>query len=268
MGESYAPRALAFLDTNFVHFVGLYLDYAKGENLFPHDGNLDPEAKEAAVDCINQFPEEDLRASLRRGLEVVSQVVSRKLGIRYATASELELLAGRTRGKAIVSAANEGLPDRMWSRFRAEEIRERVSGTALEDTKVAVENLGQTIETSGLVVQAAREEDERTTIELAKEVNGKVYVDALDSIVYASAVLAQADYLFTADNYLHETVNLIHTPDGDRHYERMRKDLRAIAARLILGEPVMPDDEERIVLPSAHSVSRKGNMRPSFPSPS
>ena len=119
-----------------------------------------------------------------------------------------------------MSAANEGLPDRIWSRFPEEEIRERVDSTDLEEIKDKIDNLTSMLEESGVAVTIGQSSQTREFIELAKGINGLVYLEAMDSIIYASAIVAQADYLFTTDGYLKTTVNFIHNPCGKPRYEK------------------------------------------------
>ena len=248
---------VAFLDTNMLHYIGIYLIYAKGKNLFPWNIKNMASEKEVAINNVNNIAEADLKRSLKRGIETIGFLLTQNIQVQYAPISELELITARTKGKAIISAANEGIPDRIWSHFREEEIRERVDTTDLVDIKDSVDSLTSMLEDSGVAVDTNNQTNQ--SLVLAKEINGLVYVDAMDSIIYASAILAQADYLFTADNYLQNTVNHIHDPSGNPRYENIRQKLQQFVSQIILGNAV------DIVLPSAHTIAADGKILPPFP---
>ena len=246
---------MAFLDTNYLHCVGLYLRHAEEEGLFPYVEHSASDGRQEALDSISSFPESHSHASLRRGLGLLHCALTHNLEIHYGPISELELITQRTRGKAIVSAASEGLPGRMWTRFPEEAIPERVAPAEMSATKEAVDRLAAALRERGVVVTAGMGgKEDFNTLELAKALNGRVYVDVLDSIVYASALLAQADYLLTGDGYLRRTANLIQNPEHGSHFEEIRQELRELIAALILGDP------EKVHLPSAHSVATSGEV--------
>ena len=99
---------VVFLDTNVLHFVGLYLSLAKERGLFPFGGDA-----AVAEEYLSGMTETDLAGSLGKGLRVVMSLRRDNPRVEYSTASELELLAGRAKGKAIEKAAAEGIPDRI-----------------------------------------------------------------------------------------------------------------------------------------------------------
>ena len=251
-------QKLAFLDTNTLHYIGIYLEYAKENALFPRGTKDTAKEKDAAAENLNNLAEVDLRKSLKRGLETVYFLSTQDLQVEYAPVSELELLTGRTKGKAIVSAAEEGVPDRMWSRFRENEIRERVTFTDLVNIKDKIDGLTSMLEESGVAVTTSRKDQTSEMLTLAKGINGLVYMEPIDSIIYASALVAQADYLFTADGYLKETVNYIYSPSGER-YEEIRRKLLQFLSQIILGN--IGDVE----LPSAYTITADGRLEPNFP---
>ena len=203
MTEISVLHKVAFLDTNTLHCIGIYLEYAKKKGLFPW-GSKDAAAseKDVAREDINDIADVDLRRSLKRGLEIIDFLSTQDVQVQYTPISELELLVGRTKGKAIMSAAKEGVPDRMWSRFREKEIHKRVSPSDLADLKNRVDGLTAILEESGVAVKTSHSDQASDALELAKGINGLVYMEAMDSIIYASAIVAQADYLFTMDGYL------------------------------------------------------------------
>lgn len=241
---------VAFLDTNTLHYIGIYLEYAKKNNLSPQD----PKAK--AIAKINNLSEADLQKSLKKGLKTIDFLSTQDVQVQYAPISELELLTGKAKGKAILSAAKEGISDRMWSRFREEEIRDRVGPTDLADIKDRIDGLTSMLEEFGIAVKTSLSNQASDVLELAKEINGLVYMGAMDSIIYANALVVQADYFLTSDGYLKDTINHIHDPRGEPQYKKIKQQLREIVRRIILGNA---DDVE---LPSAHTVTDRGTLKP------
>ena len=70
-----------------------------------------------------------------------------------------------------------------------------------------------------------------------------VYLGFADSVIYASALVAEADYLVTFDKHLKKTVNRIRT--GSRAYEEIRKRLLTVMEKIILV------DAKNVTLPVA-----------------
>ena len=255
MNDSHSLQKVAFLDTNTLHYIGIYLEYAKENDLYPWG------LKETAKKNMNDLSDVDLKKSLKRGIETIDFLSIQDVQVQYAPVSELELLTGRAKGKAILSAAKEGVSDRMWSRFREEEIRERVGPTDLAGIKDRVDGLTSMLEESGIAVKTSRSDQASDVLELAKDINGLVYMEAMDSIIYANALVIQAAYLLTSDGYLKDTVNHIHNPCGKPHYEKIKQQLQELVGRIILGNA---DDVE---LPSAHTVTDRGTLKPDLRAP-
>ena len=259
MNGQLSLRSVAFLDTNTLHYIGIYLEFAKEHNLFPLAKDVSENEKHAAAERVNELAEANLKKSLKQGLEIVYFLATRDLQVQYAPASELELLTGRTRGKAVVSAAKEGVPDRMWSRFPEREVRDRVTLADSSAIKATIDGLASTLEESGIAVKARGHDLMNDAMELAKGINGLVYIEAMDSIIYASALVAQADFLLTSDGYLKDTVNYIHHRQGDSRYRQIRQQLKQLVSQISL------EDAEEVQLPSAHTITDVGKVKPSLP---
>ena len=259
MTETDILRKVAFLDTNTLHYIGIYLEYAKKNNLFPLATKDAANGKDEAIENVTNLAEAGLKRSLRRGLETIYFLSTQDIQVQYAPVSELELLTGRTKGKAVMLAAKEGVPDRMWSRFREEEIRERVGPTDLEDIRNGVHELTSMLEESNVVVKTGQSDQAGDVLELAKDINGLIYMEVMDSIIYANAIVAQANFLFTADEYLKKTINYIYSPSGNPRYEKIRLQLQQLVSQIILG------DAKDIELPSAHTIKPDGMLDPNLP---
>ena len=243
-------QKLVFLDTNTLHYIGIYLEYAQERSLYPYSDSQD--AKEKAIANINEQAEAALKKGLKRGLETVDYFRSSGVWVQYSPISELELLTGKARGRALLRAAREGVPDRMYSRFLEKEISARVGVDDLKEVKEKVDGLTSLLEK--LDVKMSRGDETRDVLELAKGINGLIYMQAMDSIIYASTLVAKADYLFTSDEYLRNTINSIQ----DRR-SSVGRQLRQLVSNIILGTT------DEVELPSAHTITDKGTVKPKIP---
>ena len=237
MNNSVDTQVVGFLDTNVLHYVSLYLKFAASRDLFPLA--VDPAATSAAhvpeaQTRIVDEAEKDLRQSLLRGL-----------GVRYAPVSELELIAGRLRGRAIVKAAQEALPDRMWSKFDEGEIRRRLTPTDCLEVAIEAASIVPALGGAGLAVLPVDTSDTSYILDLTRFLARLVYLQPLDAIIYSAALVAQAHEFYTADGYLLRTVNRIGNPQRSPEQQKMSRQIKERVAEL------MGWDVTEVILPTA-----------------
>ena len=235
-------RRVAFLDTSALHFVGLYTTHAKSNNLYPFGSGADDRSAIAEAEKhLGSMPEVKSTKSLRDGLNVLAWISKEDVRVEYSPITELELMAGRLRGRALEAAAKEGVPDRMWTRFygNEEEISSRLQLDDLEKVKIGVEKLESNLEETGFVVTVSAERA-REILDLAKDLAGLIYMGVTDYIIYASALSAQAAYLITSDRYFSKVVNK--TPDeiNRRIRERVGEMLGIPSEKVMLPEARKP----------------------------
>ena len=243
-------RKVAFLDTNALHFVDLYLKHARGAGVYPFvDDKMDADkAITEAKTGLESMSEKNLKKSLGHGLNVLAWIVRERLRVEYSPLSEFELMAGRLRGKALLHAAEEGIPDRMWGRIRDDEIADRLVPDDFQEVKTAVDQFGAALKDLEIEV-AVNPERAKDALDLARHVSGLVYMGSVDCIIYSHALAAQADYLITNDDYLKTTVNCIES--GSSHRE-INARLRDIVSQVTLGggsDVVFPEAKRPTDLP-------------------
>lgn len=220
MSRQSSRREVVFLDTNTLHDLALFIRFAGDRGFTVNDiGNG------RISHCIDQEDEAGYyKESLGKGHDVVSFVLRKDAQIEYSHVSMVELLCGRIRGAVIVRLAKEGAPERMWSRSDQKEIRER-SELDLPDIRKRVNDLVTMLDNWDIIFV---ERESKGSLRLATDIVGLVYMSAVDSIVYAEAIAARADYLVTDDTYLHQTVNLIHNPSGRNRYQGIKQELQRL----------------------------------------
>lgn len=236
-------RKVAFLDTNVLHFMDLYLRHAKGHDLYPFAGDV--AAAERHLKETIEYA--SLNRSLNKGLKTVRYLQREHPRVEYSTASELELIAGRAHGKAIERAAAEGIPDRMWTRHFEPDINDRLRATDLTEIRTAVEGLGPLMEEVGIDAAVGSADRLRDALGLAGEIMGLVYMQPIDSVIYAGALVAEADHLISDDSYLKQTVNRLKTE------RTARKRLETITAAVLSREP------GSVILPNACGIPKGGS---------
>ena len=217
--QQSSRREVAFLDTNTLHYLALFVRFACDKGFTVDDidnGQLS--------DHIDQVDEAGYMESLRKGYDVVSFALHEDAQIEYSNASMVELLCGRIRGAFIERLAKGGVPERMWSRLDEKEIRER-SGTDLPSIMRGVDDLRSVLDKWDIIFNVGTSKG-IDVLELAVKVVSLVYMSSVDSIVYAEAIAARADYLVTEDNYLRSTVNLIHNPSDRKRYQKIKQELQ------------------------------------------
>lgn len=240
MTDTGSFRKVAFLDTNVLHFIDLYLRQAREHDLFPVAGE-----EEAAHQHLDRLRKDKLRKSLTDGLNAVAYLLREEARVEYSSIAELELMAGRARGRAVEKAAAEGIPDRMWTRFDETEVSGRLLAVDLTAIRNRIDELGPALTTAGIDAAVAGASRTRDAIELAKDVAEAIYLGFADSVIYAGALVAEADELLSADNYLTKTVNRIKS-EAALHQARERLENRVAA--LLSREPAT------VTLPSATKI--------------
>ena len=144
-------------------------------------------------------------AALGKGLAAVEILAHPDIRVEYSSISELELMNGRARGKAIENAAKEGVPDRIWNRFDGNEIRARLTTADLANIRTGVEGLGPVLNRAGILATVSDVYRTRDVLDLAKGIIGLVYLGFVDGVIYSSALIAGVDYMITEDKFFRKT---------------------------------------------------------------
>ena len=217
-------RIVLFLDTNSLHYLDLFIRFSEENDLI---AETDREVVEQHIDSLD---DEHYRDSIRCGCNIVHFALEEDALVEYSPVSKIELIAGRVKGAVIENAAKEGIPDRMWSRMYEKEIRDRSITQDLERIRTRVDDFGSVLDRWNVAhVYGSSGSRTMDVLELASVVVGMVYMSTADSIVYASAIAAKADYFITGDSYLRETVNLIHNPSNRPRYLSVQRQLRTLS---------------------------------------
>ena len=224
MGTGTDHRTVLFLDTNSLHYLDLFIRFSEETGLIG-------EANRGTVDQrIDSLASGNYRDGIRCGCNIVHFALQEDALVEYSPVSKIELIAGRVKGAVIENAAKEGIPDRMWSKMYEREIRDRSIAQDLKRIRTRVDDLGSVLDRwSVTLVYGNSGSQTIDVLELASVVVGMVYMSTADSIVYAGAIAAKADYFITGDSYLRETVNLIHNPSKRQRYLSVQRQLQTLS---------------------------------------
>lgn len=216
--EQFQP--LLFLDTNALHYARLYLGFAKQHNLPPVGTSTDnPD------DIIeNRYRNRKKTGqSFKTGRKLVNYLLNscnEGARIEYSPVTKVELMCGQLRGKAMLNAAEEGIPYRMWNRIDEREILDRLQSDVYAEVWQEMENLDELFSSAGIDIEESNRERMKSVWLMAQQILRFVFLDLGDCAVYASALLAEADELITDDGYFRDLVNAIENANVHREVEK------------------------------------------------
>ena len=212
--------SVAVVDTMTIHYVGLWLAFAEQHDLpmLPDTDSQSPDSTQ----ILGQMEQKEKHTvnALKRGFHTLSFLTKHQIQMEYCPVSTLELLSGKIRGRAILNASQEAIPERMWSRFNEKQVHERISIGDLGQAKCNVASIFSKLEDLSGGISRTNPERTDDLLTTAEEVAGLVYVSTIDCVIYASALVAAADYIVTSDDYFKQLVNNIKDPRGTRYTKR------------------------------------------------
>lgn len=261
-------RRLAFLDTNVLHYLGLYFKMVPDELRYPAldvieqddaDGEISRVERQSFkratefIESEKENGEKGLWNSVGMGLMAVKFLREGRGGtpyeVEYAQVSELELMEGKVRGAVVEQFAAEGAPQRMWTaRFQDRELEERVGAGARERIWQEIEGLSRTLGDLGIRVADTRSGPSRDVLDLAWGVMRVVHFSVCDAIVYAGALRSSAVCVVTADEHLWRVVRGVKeaaSGSGGAAYREAAKEIQ----RMSVGE-----EEKEAILPDGHRI--------------
>lgn len=201
---SCSPAPVILLDTNVLHYLDLYTKQARQCDWYP----FGDKQGHAGLD-------KGLKKAYGTGEAVLRYILTSDVRVQYSPMSELELVGGRLRGRAMLRAADEGAPDRMWSNYRESEIAQRLVSDDFESVHAGIGDLLEVLRERDVDAVVSHGEGMSEVWNIARELATIVFLDAKDCVIYASALVIGAKYLVTADSYLLRTATRIRqTPRG------------------------------------------------------
>ena len=227
-----SPMSIVLLDTNVLHYLDLYAKRAKQFGWYPF-GTSD----------ATPSPYKRLNEDLKKGKAVMRYICDNHVQVQYSPVSELELLTGRLRGRALVKAANEGIPDRMWSNFRESEVSARLLVDDFDEIYRGIDSLVEILAEPEIETVVSYVERMSEVWRMARGVARLVFLETRDCLIYATALVVGAEYLVTSDSYFRTTVNSIrnsHRKGNGAKVRTLVKDILPIDTVPVLPEAKQP----------------------------
>lgn len=217
-GSGASPAApispLFFLDTNSMHYGSLLLRFARDAGLWPFSPHT---GSEHLLRVLQESYVGRTLDSFMNGLRLVQFLRERcdeGARIEYCPITNLELMCGRLRGRAIEIAAQEGIPYRLWSPVEEREILGRLNREIYRDVHEDTATIEELFQNASVALSQTDPERIRDIWTLTSSILGIIYIDAPDCMVYSSALLAEANVLITYDAYLRYVAHAIENPAG------------------------------------------------------
>jgi len=240
------PSLVIIVDTNALHHLGLYLDFAIPLGLIKDYSDRPIE------EIKSEYKTSKVSEDLQRGFKFAQYLKKRSDKgdtIIFSGFSKLELKCGTLKGKAIVNAATLGLPYRMWNRLDEYEILSRLSDNDYSDVDKRLNCIISTSNSAGINIAPYTTKDYDGLFDLADWIMSSVYLDCGDCIVYAHALFETADVIVTGDGYFKRVIANIRsapkqpkTLEG-RFYSTLRKKIESWFT------DIMGYEEDEIVIP-------------------
>ncbi len=239
-------RPTLFLDTNALYYMSSYLRWTQKENLPPYQSG---KTFEQVRNTLRQYMPRDIANWLLNGVKTLAylqqKVNDHDAAIYTSRFAKAEVIYGVLEGQAHARLAREGLPYRM--RQRAGVLSELVS-MYLEpvDYQQVVgewDNFLNLLEDKGdiVVLYVEDKEDFSRIAEVAEFLQSRIFMDVIDSWMYACALVMQAEKIITFDGYFKRVINRLHNPQGEPDWQQLQGDLQTMLAARFLGEPTLPE---------------------------
>lgn len=237
------------VDTNALHYARLYLKFASKHGLAP--------LGKSAADAEKRLKENYEGRSLdnfKTGLNTVEYLRGQcdsNVLIEYSPVSHLELTCNLLRGRALENLAKLGLP-RMWGHVRDSEIFSRLSSKDYKWIRKETNELEVAFGNAGILLEQIDLGRMPAVWQLADRVVKRVFLGWQDSLIYAGALLEEADELVTCDAHLKRVVNFIKNPGTvpDAKLREQIKELRTEIVQFVAADAGTQSSEIR--LPRGH----------------
>ena len=228
------------MDTNALHYVRLCLSHAKQHGLYPFGKR--PIGWQELMESFDTVSPQRRRENMQTGVKILQFLEGQRAQIEFSPMSDIELAAGLIRAKALLYAARDGSPHRMFTSMLASEIANTVSAADMQEVGAEVDRLPELLERLDITVTSSDPGAGSDTLRVAAQLTRIRYMEPADAVILVGAILAQADYLITSDRYLRSTANKLRD-SRDQPFASARSQLRDIVANVLNCAP------DEVILP-------------------
>ena len=205
------------LDTNVLHYVRLYLSYAKDGAHFPHPGVEWSSTENRICDTID---DQRLRDALLSGGRVLHFMKCNSAEISRCSAVELEWFRLEAFSCALGTAVRGSRVSGRWfNRFDDRQVNRWMKPDDRKSIARSLDEIFATLDSLGVRVSDLGSSASSDVVWLARGIMTLVYMDPLDSVVYAHALVATATHLVTSDGPFRAVVNRFRNPPDEARAE-------------------------------------------------
>lgn len=213
-------RRVYFLDTNIAHWCRIFIDTARQASAEPsttgREALQDIYKKKLrtkkAIDNVEQG-----RAAFQA---LATAQMNGAIDVLLSSITLLELHHGTLRGKALLNACSVDTP-RMWSQFGEGDAMAHLGAEDYEDAIAHSDCLLDEFRDAGLMVRDISDHRQQETLQFSRRVFRSLYLSVCDCIIYAGAMMEQADYLVTSDGHLFTVAGgLANIGEPPPHYDK------------------------------------------------
>jgi hypothetical protein len=257
-------RPTLFVETNALHHLRFYLDFARPRKLWPYGPQVAWTVIKAGLKSTERT--KNRLDGLHKGyasLHFLKLRTQDDCQVFISRISLAEITHGLVEGRAHFRMAESGMPYRM--RQHGSElnqlVRACVTRSDFQQIRLSVNELRPDLD-SLLGTTVTISERGRDVQPLLQVILENVYLDVIDGWLYAEALVEQADQILTFDGDFSRTINLIHNPSGDNQglWGKVQASLRQEVAKSL-----MPSRQavRKITLPAAVTMDQIGSLIPS-----
>ena len=214
-------RCVVVLDTNVLHDLRLYLSYAEGKKRYPNDG-VAWNSTEAYIK--RAVPEQKVRQALVYGGQVLHFMESNGVELVRCAAVEAEWIRLEAYSRGLRSAmVGSRVRGRWFSAFGDEEVNRWMKRKDRESVVASLEEIFVRLDSLGIRISDLDRSQSSGVVPIARGIMTMVYMDPMDSVVYASSLVATATHLVTTDTRFGKVINTFRHPGDAEAASRSRE---------------------------------------------
>lgn len=242
-----ADQCVVVMDTNVLHCVRLYLSYVGDKRLYPGE-EVQWNTTKAYIE--GKVDEEKIREALLKGGQVLHFMRRNGAEISRCSAVELEWFRLEAYSYALGKAVRQSqVRGRWFSRFDDRQVNWWMTPKDRQGIAASLDKTFDTLDSSGIRVSDLDPSASADVVWLARGIMAIVYMDPLDSVVYAHALVATATHLMTSDSPFRSVVNRFRNPTEEE--DRVNSEALSSLVHRCTGLDLAPRD-----FPVARQISR------------
>ncbi len=251
-------RQTVLVDTNAVHFLMVYLSYARCHGLAPFGSQREWDDIRASLPTTMPDSRKSHYQKGYRTLGYLQKLSDEDSRILISPFTKLELLHGLIEGRVHLRLSEGGMPYRM--RQKLLEVNELVNYNLHIEDCDSIQNeltsfkdaLSDCI--NGKIDMANVQGHLKEIISLCQVIQSVIFIEPLDCLIYSNSLIVEADLVVSYDKFLKTTISRIAEPETENNIElkSLWQEAQSKIRKALAGIISVP--EEEIILPKCPGV--------------